>query len=43
MLANIRRSALFIFVLVAMILPLATAMAQNTTPGRNNILFTQQD
>ncbi len=43
MLANFRRSTLLMFVLVATLLPLATAMAQNATPGRNNILFTQQD
>ncbi len=43
MLPNLRRSALILLVLVVMPLALTSAMAQNTTPGRANILFTQQD
>lgn len=43
MLRSFRRSALFTLVLMATLLPLTSAMDQNTTPGRANILFTQQD
>ncbi len=43
MLTCLRRSTLLVFVLIATLSILATAVAQNTTPGRANILFTQQD
>ncbi len=43
MLQNFRRSVLPALVFFALLLPLTCAMAQNTTPGRANILFTQQD
>ncbi len=43
MLPNFRRSALILLGLVVMPLAITSAMAQNTTPGRANILFTQQD
>lgn len=43
MLRGTYKTALFTLVVLALLFPLKSALAQNTTPGRANILFTQQD